>query len=282
MNKLLHFNIASLSLILFVGFCSAYLTSVTSFSPYYFGLLISQVFGFILFINRLTVLNDDVCKSLGKVFLMIFIFIIINVYYTKTFDKAVGLFFMLLINQLSTLLVYIICNLIKNKQLYFIKITICFYFMVEVIIGIIDLIYRVHIRTTNFSGLQYFYNFKGSIMFTDSNWNGFIYMISFAFFVYLYDNFRIVRKKELAVLFLFCIFSLSRAAFLSSILVIIYSNFLKLSKRKKFFFIILISVFGIVIAPFFIWYVTHDDSFNTKLIIFKGLNYFLTHTDLEI
>ena len=51
-------DIRNLALLLYVGLCSAYLTSVTSFSPFYFGLLFSLVFCFVAFLHRLSVFAD--------------------------------------------------------------------------------------------------------------------------------------------------------------------------------------------------------------------------------
>ena len=268
-------DIRNLALLLYVGLCSAYLTSVTSFSPFYFGLLFSLVFCFVAFLHRLSVFADKNKRALLKVFFITMIFYFVNLSYTKTFSKAVGLFFLLAINQFSTIYVYGICHYVKKEKI--IKHCVRFYFYVTVVIGVIDLIYRWFIRLNIYRGPQYFYNFKMSIMFTDSNWNGFIYMLAFSFFIYLRDRYKMVSKNKLLVLFLFVLLAISRAAISCSVLVIIYSKFQKLSRYKKSIFVITVAIAFCCIFPILFYYAMHDDSFQTKLIIFKGLAYYLTH-----
>lgn len=279
----LNCDISIVALVFFVGVSSAYLTSVTHFSPYYFGLLLLIVNSFILVIHNSKMQNDSVSKALLMLISVITVFLIFNICFTKTFGKLFSILFLLLINQMSTLIVYEMCFLCSKKvdaEVY-IKNAVNLYFWIEIFIGIADIFYRFAKRTYSYAGLQYFYNFKTSIMFEDSNWNGFIYMISFAFFLYLYDNYRIIGKWHLRILFFYCILSLSRAAVFSSILVIIYSRFIKLSDKKKKIYVLFLILFSIFILPFMFFYVSHDDSFNTKIVIIKGLLYYISHTPID-
>ena len=206
----LNCDISIVALVFFVGVSSAYLTSVTHFSPYYFGLLLLIVNSFILVIHNSKMQNDSVSKALLMLISVITVFLIFNICFTKTFGKLFSILFLLLINQMSTLIVYEMCFLCSKKvdaEVY-IKNAVNLYFWIEIFIGIADIFYRFAKRTYSYAGLQYFYNFKTSIMFEDSNWNGFIYMISFAFFLYLYDNYRIIGKWHLRILFFYCILSL--------------------------------------------------------------------------
>ncbi len=283
MRNCINCNISIVALILFVGLCSCYITSVSHFSPYYFGLLLLIAFSFILLINNYKMRNDYVSKSLSTIVIVMASFLIFNIYKTTTIEKMPGILFLLLINQISTLIIYNICFLSSQKtdSRYFIKDAVHLYFFIEVILGIIDLIYRFAKRTDFYSGIQYFYNFKSSIMFEDSNWNGFIYMISFAFFLYLYDNYRIIGKWHLRILFIFCVFSLSRAAVFSSIIVIIFSRFIKFPYKKRKMYVVFLILVSSFVLPFLIFFVTHDDSFNTKIVIIKGLAYYISHTPID-
>lgn len=83
----LNCDISIVALVFFVGVSSAYLTSVTHFSPYYFGLLLLIVNSFILVIHNSKMQNDSVSKALLMLISVITVFLIFNICFTKTFGK---------------------------------------------------------------------------------------------------------------------------------------------------------------------------------------------------
>lgn len=273
-------NIYNLIFLLYVTLCSAYITTITKFSPFYFGLFASFLLFFLSFFRISSIKRNKNKKVLLTFIILIALFSILNIFITNTYSYSFGIFFLLLLNQFSTL--YIYSTLKRVNKISVIRKSIHIYYWIAIIIGVCDIIYRYLTRLHSYHGLQYIYNFKmSSLMFTDANWVGFIYMIAFSFFLYLYDIYHLVRKSQLYVLFIFVLTSISRAAFFSSIIVLIYSKFLKSPKKQKKLFLILLAIFSFVGIPFVVDYVLHDDSFQTKLIILKGFSYYLTHTSIQ-
>lgn len=276
-------NIIELSLVLFVGFCSAYITQITSYSPYYFGYLVSLLFLFLYAFINLKIGKPKNSKILLFFTTIIFLYYIFNGFITKTQKAILGNIILLCVNQISTIITYQICSQISfSKKERVLKDSINFFYKIALFLGICDFLYRFVHSTRTYVGYQFFYNFKlNSLMFPDSNWTGFIYMLVFAFFVYLKDNTRFITKKQIVCIFVVILLSFSRAATASSILVILYSEFQKLSKSKrKFVFIISVMLFFIFV-PIIISFLSKDDSFGTKLALLNGAKYYLHHVSLK-
>ena len=117
-------------------------------------------------------------------------------------------------------------------------------------------------------------------MFTDSNWTGFIYMLIFAFFVYLRDCTALVGRKKIRAVFLIILLSFSRAAIISSLFVLFYSFFVRQSKNTKRAIMVGLILFALFSVTAFIAVLSKDDSFSTKLTLLHGLEYYLRHADI--
>lgn len=272
-------NILECSLLLFVGLCSAYITQATSLSPYYFGYLLSIL---ILFLYDLATLKIANWKKINALFFLFFItvsYYIFNSFYTNTQMYILGNIVLLCINQLSTIITYQLCKHISvNKKL--IKDCINFFYIFAIIIGFCDFFYRLIHSTRTYSGIHFFYNFKlNSLMFTDSNWTGFIYMIIFAFFIYLRDFTSFISKRKLINIFIIILLTFSRAAIISSIAVLFFSYFKKLPKRKKTLLLFCFSICCIFFISYIFSVFSKDDSFGTKLALFKGFRYYFKHVN---
>lgn len=281
LNFSLKRNIPEISLILFIGLCSAYTTQITNLSPYYFGYFFAVLFLILYDLKNLKIANIRRIKILFFVFATTFFYQILNAYITATEKFIFGNTVLLCINQLSTIITYQICKHISNEEKS-LKESFDFFSKVAFFLGICDFFYRLVHSSRNYSGIQFFYNFKlHALMFTDSNWTGFIYMIIFAFFVYLRDFTNFIKKKQIIAMFIVILLSFSRAAFFSSILVICYSKFNKLSKSKKRFISVLLLFFIITSAAGFIKFLSYDDSFGTKLALLKGFKYYFNHINFK-
>lgn len=265
-------DIRKIGLILLVGLSSAYLTTVTSFSPFYFGYAVAGICFCITILWGHCIRCPKILLTLFCFFCVLFLYQYVNIVYSKTLDFRPLI--LVLLNHGSTIIAFGLCN--RLLSLDPIQKSIKCYFYVAVAIGVIDIVYRFIHRGYSYSGYLFFYNFKSnSILFTDSNWVGFIFMISFAFFLYLRDCFRIVGKAKIAVFFFLCLTSFSRAAIFSCGIVYLFSRFLHYGKHKRkiVFFMGILSC--CVFLPFLIVIFLNDPSFQTKITILKGLLYYI-------
>jgi O-antigen ligase len=153
------------------------------------------------------------------------------------------------------------------------------YYLLHIIYFIIDLSYRIYgvvsgkvvvswIENAKSIYLVYLFKFHG--VYGDANEIGVIAVIIFsvAFFQYKYG---IITKKYVILNFIFVILTISRAAIIAAIfLVLFYNVFYKNSVFIKFFSIGIL--FMILLLVFFIF--SNDASFGTKVDIYqKTLNY---------
>ena len=264
--------------LLLIGLSNAYFTTVTSFSPAYIGILLAPL-SFIFFINSGETIRRNV-KTIG-IFIFIFAFLLlllIDCLITGNTDKASYYFNYWFYNHFIFILcVYYFqrCNLTQIIKI--IKVL----FVISSLVFIIDFIYRMNNARSDFSGLLAFYNFKfNSIMFLDSNWPGFMSMLLFSVLVYLKDNHFLKSNKILFFSFLLVIQTLSRAAMASCVAVLLFSRFIRLRKKIKYYIIVIGTPFMIVLVIFMLTKLT-DASFLSKLEILKGMLYYITHFDLH-
>lgn len=279
LNSFHRTSIIDLSLFLFVGLCSAYITSVTSFSPYYFGYVFSVLFLFLYQITKNRMPNLKKINSACVILFLYFLFLLYNYSVNNSLNLFFGAIIILCVNQLSTIITYSICEQVKSPKK---KISdgIHFFYNISVIFGVADFIYRLFTSEWNMTGKYFFYNFKmHALMFLDSNWTGFFFMLEFAFFVYLKDkNLFGIKRKHLLIVFLIVVLSVSRAAMLSCVIVIIFSKIKKYRRIRKLILPFLV-VFLIFVIPLMITFLSRDDSFSTKLRILDGLAYYFKHID---
>ena len=215
-----------------------------------------------------------------KICFGIIIFYLITTILTQTYAQIPNLIVTILLNQISLLITIWGLSKIHNKKEIFEFVE--SYFSVAVFVGICDFLYRLKHPSNSNVGILAFYNYKNnSIMFDDSNWVGFIYMIAFSFFVYLRDRFMLVLRKRLLILFLLVILSFSRAAILSSLIVLLYSKFKKQKSQIRVFILLILSSIVFIGLPLLINFLSIDGSFITKMALFRGLKYYFNNASLS-
>lgn len=280
LNSFHRTNIIDLSLFLFVGLCSAYITSVTSFSPYYFGYVFSVLLLFLYQITKNRIPSLKRISSVCVILFLYFLFLLYNYSVNNSLNLFFGAIIILCVNQMSTIITFSICEQVKNPKK---KISdgIHLFYSVSVIFGLADFIYRLFTSEWNMTGKYFFYNFKmHALMFLDSNWTGFLFMLEFAFFFYLKDkNLFGIKRKHLLMVFLIVVLSVSRAAMLSCVMVIVFSKIKKYRRIRKLILPFLVCCL-VFVSPFMITVLSKDDSFSTKLRILNGLAYYFKHMDL--
>lgn len=278
-KKILISDILVISSLLYIGLSSAYLTSITKFSPYYVGFF-SCVFCITIYFTTRKCESLKKLELLKTISVITFVFFMLSSFFTNTTEYIWGTILLFFINQGSVYFSYFLCKKVKDKRCIFKAIN--FYFYVTIIIGFADFVFRIINRNTLYTGIQYFYNFKlNSLMFTDSNWSGFIFMISFAFFFYLRDKFNCISSKKLLLLFVVVFLTFSRTAIICSFIVIFLSNFFKLEQRLKSFISFLCIFLFFCGIPVIISVFSKDDSFGTKLALMKGLWYYISNFSFE-
>lgn len=257
---------------LLISLCNCYITTITSLSPAYIGIVLSLVF--LVFFNRSTIKTSLRSQTLVLICFAYFIYLIIDCGITGNAENQNIYIKYFIFNQLFfpiTLFYLQKCSLEKIKRLIA-----CFVFF-SVFIFTVDAIYRVIFATTEYTGLLAFYNYKESgLLFDDSNWSGFMAMLAYCFLLYLRDRKMFYRKGFIPLLFILTVLTISRAAILSCILITMYSLYIKQKKivRIRLFMLLLpLIVFG---AIFSVNHLT-DKSFISKLGMVGGLKYYITH-----
>ena len=271
--------------IMCVGFCSAYLTEVTKFSPYYVAVIFVLI-NIVTYVVRAKKFYID--SSLTQLFIMFAFMTIWGVINTRInptqYNKFSSYFILLIVNQFSTILIYYIG---MNSQIDRDDVIKAFriYFWISTVIAIFDLGYRYLHRMSAYTGIHWYRNLKGdSIIFADSNYVGFIYMVAFCIFLYLYREWKINLKKELVIYSIIVFFSASRAAIVCCLLMFVLSFLLgKLYRFGKaiIVFIPLLAIIAFYGSLLFGRINSRDISFNTKLWIIKGFNYYLNNSSLK-
>lgn len=151
------------------------------------------------------------------------------------------------------------------------------------IILVIDFFWRFINKSSNYNGIQFFYNFKeNGLMYEDSNYSAFFALIVFGFTLYL-KNKKIIGNKYIALFFILILLNLSRACILAAICTFFVYIFLRCSRKTKIYIamiiIPIISCFALIFFNLF----SSDYSFITKLRIFNGtINYLKNATFFEM
>lgn len=274
MKNILTINILPLAPFFMIAFCSAYITQLTAFSPFYFAYFLALIICLINIISKVSIPDLKSNNFTLLITLIIFFYYVIANCFWKQPNKLSYYFITILFNQFSLVITFY--SLRINNQLNIKKMLIG-YFYVSLFIGIWDFINRYINATNTFKGVLFFYNYKlSSIMFTDSNWVGFIYMIAFSFFIYIRERYGWIKRKIIFLFFILVCLSFSRAAIISCVLIIFF-NFIKKQQRSiRSFFLFLVCV-CIFFSPFIIQFLLNDDSFGTKMALLRGLDYYL-HT----
>ena len=266
--------------LLLIIFCSAYLTQLTSFSPFYF----AYAFALLLFI--LSFLQNP-HTHIYRMMLYLFILLIaaeinsfIGYMINPHSDESYYMFLDLMFNQFLT--VFLLLLLSNSKNILFVQKSVDAYYYVAVVFGFADFIYRVIHRGYGASGWKFFYNYKfNSIMFLDSNWTGFIYMIAFAFFIYLRScNIFNISKRKCSILLLLVLLSFSRAALFCCFIVLFFDFYMRRQKSER---LLILSIAGILFPVLFycvFLFFLQDGSFRTKLELLNGILYYIQHIDI--
>lgn len=268
--------------VIFVGFASAYLTMITHYSPFYFGYLIAFFCMILSIIYSRTFLCDKNMLSIIIWSMAAAIFAVVNSEVNDTFYNLKTFLFQIILNQGSLFIAY---TLLKKGNLSFqtVKKGINFNFSVTAVLGAADFIHRVWMAEWHYTGENWFYNLKfNSYMFQDTNWSGFAYMITFAFYLYLRREHALAGKSQTAVLFGLVILSFSRAAMIGSVCVWLWAVLIHCKKGRKkavygIAFLIILVFSGI--AGFCL--LKNDGSFIARLSIIDGMIYYLKHADLS-
>lgn len=256
-----------------VAFTNIYITSITSLSPAYIGIVLAPI-SLILFCNKESIKKRQQTNELVVLVFSFLVYLLISCAITGNFNDV---FFYINYFFYNHFVFIIALFYLQHCNLYQLKRIIKLLFIFSTIIFFIDFIWRVTHSINQFKGLLAFYNFKfNSLMFLDSNWPGFMSMLVFSLLVYLADNKLITNKKYLWISFVSVLLTLSRAAIVCCIIVILFSKFIKLSKKLRIY----ISFVGIpIVFAGMIYILTNllDSSFLSKLELLKGMYYYLTH-----
>ena len=275
--KLLKTKIYFIVAFLFIALSNVYITSVSSLSPAYLGIILSIVSLMFFFNDTEKFYKNRKTEVLTLFLFLFFIYLVVDCIVTGNS------------RELSYYLIYFFFNhfmfilglyYFQRCDIQQIKKIIKYLYIFSVIIFLVDFVYRVTHSVNKFSGVLAFYNFKyNDLMFLDSNWPGFMAMLLFSLMLYLKDNGYCTQKKVIFLSFLLVCQTISRAAIVCCILVLIFSKFLKLNKGTKilllFFCIPILLIMIIVLIS-----KLTDLSFLSKLELIKGMLYYLTHFDL--
>jgi len=272
-------NINTIALFFIFVLSSAWLQTVTHFSPAYLGIFLCVILIFCYITN-----GGYLKVSFSSLFLLYLLFIayiIIEIVLTNSKGYEFQYIRFLLYNQLYMILI-LFCgkNQTKNDLLFlstvYLKVTILF-------LGA-DFIYRIanfSIITTN--PVYFFYNLKyNSLLFSsDSNYTGVLAIISYGFFLYLKNRFS---YKNIVLQFLYILLTiatLSRAAIFTLLLLEYFSfNRYLLNKKKYLLFSIEICGVGYGVLILVLKYI-NDSSLLSKFAMLSGfLNYYLPHVDM--
>lgn len=277
-NNTLKEYLLNSSLFFLVGFSSFFITKITHLSPFYFGFTISILYFFICLINN-NKLNKKNSILIFSLISIIFVYDLINIIITDTYDWFFIILISYVINYVGLFLSTIISNSVQNKKVI-IKSLIVF-FSLSILVGIADAVYRFKSFSVTQLVLMSFYDFKSdSIMFDDSNWAGFIFMIAFSFYIYVRDK-KFYRNWLIGLLlFVLVLLSLSRAAIVSSVLIIVYSRYIRMRKRTRLFLDSFIVITIFVLIPLVINLFMKDGSFGTKIKILTGFKYYLSNASI--
>lgn len=261
---------------LLVTLSNVYITSISSLSPAYIGILLSPVSIF-LFCNTEKIKWNSHTLELFLLSFCFFVYLIIDCIITGNSDeKNYYLNYFFYNHFIFIISVFFIqrCDINQIKKI------IKWFFIFSSFIFIVDFIWRVNHSITKFSGLLAFYNFKfNDLMFLDSNWPGFMSMLLFSLLMYLLDNNYIKNKFWLWIAFFIVILSLSRAALACCILVLMFSRYLTFKKSTRFY-IVFLGIPLIVFSILILLTKLTDASFLSKLELLNGMYYYITHFDL--
>lgn len=268
--------------VIFIASALAYLTMVTHYSPFYFGYLTA----FICMVCSAVCQRRFLCdKNLISIIVWMgaaVLFAVVNSAINGMFRNFSTYLVQIFINQGS---LFLVCFLLKNGRLDMraVKKGLDMNYYVTVVLGAVDFVHRVQSSEWLWTGNMWFYNLKfHSYMFQDTNWCGFAYMISFAFYLYLMQEHRLVSRKRTAVLFGLVILSFSRAAMIGCGLVWLWAVFIHPQKGRKkaaYYMVFLIILIFAGIAGFHV--LKNSGSFIARLSIIDGMIYYLKHADLS-
>lgn len=265
-------NIFKYSFIVYFALCAAYVTELTMMSPYYFGLIfcLTSICLYIILKSKI-ILDIKTCfliVILNGIIVQLLICGQCNNYDVDAYVKNIIL---LIVNQLTAVICLLMCinyHIIKDDIL---RGSIWFYRTV-LIIGIADFIYRVLNSTWGYSGYLFFQNFKSnSLMFGDSNYIGFMFMISFVFFLYLKRRLNMAKNSQLVVLFIMTFLSMSRAALGGLLITFFIDRFIKNSHHLRLKACLIIIM--LILVGSYIWTILEeiDDSLLTKTWVLDGI-----------
>jgi hypothetical protein len=144
------------------------------------------------------------------------------------------------------------------------------YIIISTLVLISDTIARfIFPSDTKVTALYFFYNYKtNGIISIDSNISGFFAMINFGFMLYLKDSKILVFSKRYFVFqFILILLCFSRAAIITTVLLLLFIKIRKLKSIGKMFLII-ISIFITTIIFYLLG--KSDGSFISKFEIFAN------------
>lgn len=262
-------NLINIPIFSFVALCNFYITELTKLSPAYFGI------GLVLIAIPFFYMQRKIKFNINYLILVLLLFfyctyLFIDCIILEDFDNVSSYFYSFFFNQFMFILSAFLISMLFSKQ---VKTVVAKMTVFTVIVLIWDCINRFTHVLNKFSGVLAFYNYKfNSIMFVDSNWAGFIGMCLFATLIYLRDSDFFYKKGYILFVFLLVCLTISRAAIVCCILVLILSKFMRSKKKIQIAF-----VFGIptlIISIFLVFTKLTDGSFLTKLEIIDGMLYY--------
>lgn len=262
-------NFINVPIFLFVVLCNFYVTQLTKLSPAYFGIGMVLIFiPFFYMQRKITIKNNMRCLTLFLFFYCVYL--IVDCIILKDFAKLSTYLYNFFFNQFMFILSVFLLSMLFSKQ---VKVIIDKMTIITAIVLVWDCENRFTHALNKFSGALAFYNYKfNSIMFVDSNWAGFIGMCLFATLVYLRDSGFFYKKGYILLIFLLVCLSISRAAVICCIFVLILSKFMRSKKKIQIIFFLGIPAL-IILFPFIFTKLT-DSSFLTKLEIINGMLYY--------
>jgi len=261
-------------------FSSAFLSTITKFSPVFIALFLALLLYFTAFSHRAKIQTNSANRYIFLIVLVYFLYIVCNFFYTASYLDIYTYATYLLCNQFYFIGILIIGSKLSKKTILKYSKN---YLFISAIFLTLDLIYRFYHAKSSYKGYFFFYNFKSdSLMFPDSNITGFLCMINFAFIIYLSDCFNQKNRMFKLYYFILSVLTFSRAALLSEFLVLAFSFLKKKTLKTRFYIILFTLPFIIALTVYLFRLLLNDPSFDTKIEILSSLKHFIKHVNASM
>lgn len=261
--KITSIRLIDLSFFFLFSFSTFFLTSIVSVSPFWIGFLLFVFFlGCHLLFNGVLVNRTN---DTNLLFVLILIITYTSYLLVNNVYRGISIHHLLLtIVSFYFFLIPFFFNLSARKLSIAYK-WLCIF---SILLFFVDIFYRYKYgdKYSWATGIYFFYNFKeNTLIFQDTNENGFLLMELFMFSVYLKSNqIKFIDRKVLTLLLVLMILQFSRATYMAVLFFISYEY---IYKKMTLYSRFIISFILIVLFFYFVQLLTKDASFLTKIEI---------------